>query len=84
MESGIPDFDVTLWLGLLAPPGTARPIVDTMAAAVSKGVNMPEAADALRKQGYEPLNVGPDEFGARLGKEIAQWTQVARAAGLKT
>jgi len=84
MESGVPDFDVTLWLGLLAPPGTARPIVDTIAAAASKGVNMPEAADALRKQGYEPLNVGPDEFGARLSKEIAQWTEVARAAGLKT
>ena len=84
MESGIPEFDVTLWLGLLAPPGTARPIVDAIAAAASKGVNMPEAADALRKQGYEPLNVGPDEFGARLGKEIARWTEVARAAGLKT
>jgi tripartite-type tricarboxylate transporter receptor subunit TctC len=81
-ESGISDFDVTLWLGLLAPPGTARPIVDTLAAATGKGVNMPEAADALRKQGYEPLNVGPDEFGARLRKEIAQWTQVAHAAGL--
>jgi tripartite-type tricarboxylate transporter receptor subunit TctC len=84
MESGIPDFDVTLWLGLLAPPGTARPVIDMLAAAAGKGVNTTEAADALRKQGYEPLNVSPDQFGARLRKEIAQWTEVAHAAGLKT
>ena len=84
IEAGVPDFDVTLWLGLLAPPGTARPIVDTLANAAQKGVNTPDAADALRKQGYEPLNVGPDAFAARLRKEIAQWTAVAKDAGLKT
>ena len=84
IESGVPDFDVSLWLGLLAPPGTASPIITTLADAARKGVNMPEAAEALRKQGYEPLNVTPDEFAARLRKEIAQWSAVAKGAGLKT
>jgi|HubBroStandDraft_5_1064220.scaffolds.fasta_scaffold06750_4 tripartite-type tricarboxylate transporter receptor subunit TctC len=82
IESGVPDFDVTLWLGLLAPPGTASPIISALADAAHKGVAQAETAEALRKQGYEPLNVTPDEFTARLRKEIALWTTVAKSAGL--
>jgi tripartite-type tricarboxylate transporter receptor subunit TctC len=83
-EAGIPDFDVSLWLGLLAPAGTPQPVIDVLAGAAHKGMHTPESVASLRSQGYEPLDAGPDEFGAHIGGEIARWTEVVRAAGLKS
>lgn len=81
-EAGIPDFEVNLWLGVLAPKGTPRPIIDALAEAAHKAAQTPDVVDALHKQGYEPMDVTPAEFAARLGREIARWTAVARGAGL--
>jgi tripartite-type tricarboxylate transporter receptor subunit TctC len=83
-EAGISDFDVSLWLGLLAPAGTPRPVIDVLAGAAEKGIHAPESVDALRKQGYEPLDSSPDQFAATLRNEIARWSDVARAAGLRS
>ena len=83
-ESGMPDFDTSLWFGLLAPAGTPRPIVDKVAAAAHQAMHAPEAIATLRKQGYEPLDAGPDEFTAFIKSEIDRWSGVARASGLKS
>jgi tripartite-type tricarboxylate transporter receptor subunit TctC len=84
-EAGIPGFDNTnLWLGLLAPAATPQPIVATLADAAREAMHMPDAVEALHKQGYEPLDVGPDAFAARIRGDIARWSDVVRAAGLKS
>jgi tripartite-type tricarboxylate transporter receptor subunit TctC len=83
-EAGMPDFDASLWFGLLAPAGTPRPVVEKLAAAAQKAMHAPEAIETLRKQGYEPLFAGPDEFTAFMRSEIARWSEVARAAGFKS
>jgi tripartite-type tricarboxylate transporter receptor subunit TctC len=83
-EAGVPGFGFNLWLGLLAPPGTPKPIVDKIADAAHKGMHTPETLEALRQQGYEALDVGPDEFAAHIREDIARWTDVVRAAGLKS
>jgi tripartite-type tricarboxylate transporter receptor subunit TctC len=83
-EAGIPGFDFNLWLGLLAPAGTPQPIVAKLADAARKAMQSPAAVDALHKQGYEPLDIGPDEFAARIRTDIARWTAVAHAAGMKS
>jgi tripartite-type tricarboxylate transporter receptor subunit TctC len=83
-EAGIPGFDFNLWLGLMAPAGTPQPIVTTLANAARKAMQAPEAVDALHKLGYEPLDVGPEEFAARIRTDVARWTAVARAAGMKS
>jgi tripartite-type tricarboxylate transporter receptor subunit TctC len=44
----------------------------------------PSAQEALRKQGFEPLNGGPDDFGEHIRRETARWTEVAQAAGLRS
>jgi tripartite-type tricarboxylate transporter receptor subunit TctC len=79
-EAGMPDFDTSLWLGLLAPAGTPRPIVDKLADAAHKAMHAPAAVETLRRQGYEPLDAGPDAFSAFIRSEIARWSAVARAA----
>jgi tripartite-type tricarboxylate transporter receptor subunit TctC len=83
-EAGMPDFDTSLWFGLLAPAGTPRPVIDKLAVAAPKAMHAPEAIETLRKQGYEPLDAGPDKFAAFIRSEIIRWSEVARAAGLKT
>jgi tripartite-type tricarboxylate transporter receptor subunit TctC len=83
-EAGMPDFDTSLWLGLLAPAGTPRPVIEKLAAAAHKAMHAPDAVETLRKQGYEPLAAGPDEFAAFIRSETVRWSEVARGAGLKS
>jgi tripartite-type tricarboxylate transporter receptor subunit TctC len=83
-EAGIPDFDTSLWLGLAAPAGTPRAVIDKVAAAAQKAMADPQAAETLRSQGYEPLATGPDQFAAFIRSEWDRWSGVVHAAGLKT
>ena len=82
-EAGIPGFDTNLWLGLLAPAGTPQPVIALLADAANKAMHTPDAISSLHKQGYEPLAVGPAEFAAHIRDDVARWTTVVRAAGLK-
>ena len=83
-EAGIPDFDTSLWFGLLAPAGTPRPVIDTLADAAQKAIHAPHTLETLAKQGFEPLDGGPDKFAAYIRSETARWTAVAGAAGLRS
>jgi tripartite-type tricarboxylate transporter receptor subunit TctC len=83
-EAGMPDFDTGLWIGLLAPAGTPRPLIETLAGAARQAMHAPDVIEMLRKEGYEPLDAGPDEFAAFIRSEIARWSAVASAAGLKS
>jgi tripartite-type tricarboxylate transporter receptor subunit TctC len=81
-EAGMPDFDTSLWFGLLAPAGTPRPVIEKLAAVARQAMHTPQAIETLSKQGYEPLDAGPDEFAAYMRSEITRWSEVARNAGL--
>lgn len=83
-EAGVSGFGFNLWLGLLAPAGTPQPVIATLANAAHKAVHTSEMIEALHKQGYDPLDVGPEEFGGHIRDDIKRWTDVVRAAGLKT
>jgi tripartite-type tricarboxylate transporter receptor subunit TctC len=83
-EAGMPDFDTSLWLGLVAPAGTPRPVIEKLAAAARTAMHAPDAVETLRKQGYDPLDAGPDEFAAFIRSETVRWSDVARGAGLKS
>ena len=81
-EAGVPDFDTSLWLGLLAPAGTPKPVIDKLNDAARKGMHTPEAIDMLAKQGDQLLEATPDEFAAFISSEFTRWSDVARGAGL--
>jgi len=83
-EAGIPDFDTSLWFGLLAPIGTPRPVIDRLADAAQKAMHAPQTVATLAKQGFIPLEGGPDKFADYIRSETARWTAVAGAAGLKS
>ena len=75
-------FDVPLWFGLAAPKGTPRPIVEKLAAALDKTLAMPDVQEALMKQGFTAMNLGPEEFGKFYAAEAAKWAKVVDAVGL--
>lgn len=83
-EAGMPNLESGLWLGLVAPAGTPQPLIEKLAAAAHTAIHRPEAVETLSKLGYVPLDSGPDEFGSFLRSETVRWSEVARAAGLKS
>jgi tripartite-type tricarboxylate transporter receptor subunit TctC len=83
-EAGIPDFDTSLWFGLLAPAGTPRPVIDKLADTAQKAIHAPQTVATLAKQGFVPLEGGSEKFAAYIRSETARWTAVAGAAGLRS
>lgn len=81
-ESGVPGFEMPLWFGLAAPKGTPRPVIDKLNAALKKAMALPEVQQALDKQGFTPMDYGPEEFGKFYAAEAAKWAKVVKAVGL--
>ena len=81
-ESGFPDFEVSYWLGLMAPAGTPRDIIDRLAAESAAVLTRPDIREALAKQGAEALTSSPDVFKNLVEHDIAKWSKVIQDAGI--
>ena len=82
-EAGIEGIEVPLWFGLLAPRGTPRDIVATLAAGVQRAAKDPETRRRLEEQGGEPVGGTPEEFAALLREEVTKWAEVVKVSGAK-
>jgi tripartite-type tricarboxylate transporter receptor subunit TctC len=80
-EAGVPGFDAVIWLGLAAPAGTPKSIVDRLNAAVNQTIARPEVVAAWERQGANPMTMTPAEFDAFLRKDIEKWAQVVKFSG---
>jgi tripartite-type tricarboxylate transporter receptor subunit TctC len=83
-EAGVPRYEATIWLGVMAPKGTPQPIIEKLNAEIGKVVNRPDVKQAWEKQGALPMNMSPAEFGRYLRKDIDKWAKVIETAGIKT
>jgi tripartite-type tricarboxylate transporter receptor subunit TctC len=83
MEAGLPDFEASVWFGLVAPAGTPRAVIDKLAAAANKALKSDDVVAKLRAQGFEPLGGSPEEFAELIARDSVKWTAVAKAAGLQ-
>jgi tripartite-type tricarboxylate transporter receptor subunit TctC len=82
-EAGLPGFDTSGWFGLLAPAGAPREIIDRLAAATNAAVKSPDVITALAPQGFDMEGGTPEEFAAFIADDLAKWSRVAAAAGIK-
>jgi tripartite-type tricarboxylate transporter receptor subunit TctC len=82
-ESGLHGFDVQHWFGLLAPARTDGRRLEAIQAALAGVLRMPDVIEAYARAGADPVIDTPREFDAYLRSEIARWTKVVRAAGVK-
>jgi tripartite-type tricarboxylate transporter receptor subunit TctC len=82
-EAGIPGGTVGVWYGVLAPAATPREVVDTLATAIIKIAHSPDMKQRLAEQGAEAVGSSPEAFGKLIREEVARWTEVVNAAGIR-
>ena len=82
-ESGLPEFDVTNWIGLFAPEGTPQEIVRRWNAEATRFLQSPEIQARLVAEGARAVATTPEQFGAFVKAEIAKWAPVVKASGAR-
>ncbi len=82
-EAGLPGYDVTGWLGIVAPRGVPAPIVARLNAELNRIMRDAEMVARLESQGAEVVTGTPQEFQAHIRGEIARWAQITREAGIQ-
>jgi tripartite-type tricarboxylate transporter receptor subunit TctC len=82
-EAGVPGYEATIWLGLMAPKGTPQPIIDRLNAEIAKIIAKPAIRQAWAKQGAVPMTMSPQDFDAFLRRDIDKWAKVIQQAGIK-
>jgi len=82
-EAGLPGFEIVSWFGLLAPAGTPAPIVGRLNAETVKVLERKDVQATLAMQGLEVAPGSPEQFAAHIKSEIAKFTKIGKAAGIK-
>ncbi|MGB7541166.1 MAG: tripartite tricarboxylate transporter substrate binding protein, partial [Burkholderiales bacterium] len=82
-ESGVPGYDYSSWVGLLAPAKTPPAVVGRLRAEAARIVHTPQMKTIFAREGAEPVGDTPEEFGAIIKTEVGRWRQVVEAAGIK-
>jgi tripartite-type tricarboxylate transporter receptor subunit TctC len=82
-EAGVPKYEATIWLGLMAPKGTPAEIVTILNNSIRKIIAQQDVKDTWAKQGALPLVMTPTEFTKYLEADIAKWSGIVKSAGIK-
>jgi tripartite-type tricarboxylate transporter receptor subunit TctC len=82
-EAGVPGYEAVIWLGLMAPAATPKPVVERLNAEINKILNNPELKEAWGKQGAVTLHMSNEEFGRYLRDDIEKWAKVVKISGAK-
>jgi tripartite-type tricarboxylate transporter receptor subunit TctC len=80
-EAGVPGFEAVIWVGLVAPAGTPKPIVDKLNTAINQIIARPEIAASWDRQGAKAMAMTPAEFDVFLRRDIEKWAEVAKFSG---
>lgn len=83
MESGVPDFEVNSWVGLLAPAKTPKAIIDKLNTELNAVLNDPETRDKLNVMGIAATPGAPEKFGDEMKRDLQRYGPVVKAAGIK-
>ena len=82
-EAGVPGYEATIWLGLMAPTGTPRPVLDRLSTEVNRIVNAADVKEAWSKQGAAPMGMTVDQFDKFLRQDIQKWSKLVKETGMK-
>jgi tripartite-type tricarboxylate transporter receptor subunit TctC len=82
-ESGLPDYEMSLWNALFAPAGTPKDVITRLNAEVRKALEAPDVRERLLGAGAVPTAGTPEELGSYFGSEVARFAKVVQAIGLK-
>ena len=82
-EAGVPGYEATLWLGLMAPKGTPVAVVNKLNAEIGKITANPEVRRAWTAQGTTAMTMGVDEFTRYMNDDITKWARIVKFSGAK-
>lgn len=82
-ESGLPGFEISTWIGLLAPAGTPQGIIDKIHAEVVRIVQLPEVREHFTSLGMEPVGDTPAQFSQQIKDEVNKYAKLVEASGAK-
>jgi tripartite-type tricarboxylate transporter receptor subunit TctC len=82
-EAGVPGYEATIWLGLMAPKGTPVAIVNKLNAEIGKITANPEVRRAWTAQGTTAMTMGVDEFTRYMNDDITKWARIVKFSGAK-
>ena len=83
-EAGIPEYNHTIWIGVMAPAGTPRAIVEMLNREINKILSRPEIQESWRRQGTHTMVMTPEEFGRYIEAEIERWAKLIKANNIGT
>ena len=82
-EAALPNYEVSLWYGLLAPANTPAAIVQRLHAEVTRIIALPAVKEQWAALGAQPLNTTPEQFASFLRHDLVKWQKVVRASGAR-
>jgi tripartite-type tricarboxylate transporter receptor subunit TctC len=82
-ESGVPGYEATIWVGLMAPKGTPKAVIDKLNDTLNAALRQPELKQQWSRQGATPLIMSPHAFDKFLQDDIAKWSTVIKSAGIQ-
>ena len=80
-EAGVPGYEATIWLGVVAPKGTPPAIVSRLNGEITKIVNRPDVKAEWTKQGAVAMTMSPEEFGKYMSDDIVKWERIVKISG---
>jgi tripartite-type tricarboxylate transporter receptor subunit TctC len=82
-EAGVKGYETTIWLGIMAPTGTPRPVLERLNSEITKITSRPDVREAWGKQGATPMTMSLSEFEKYLHGDIAKWAKVVKISGAR-
>ena len=82
-EAGVPGYETTIWLGLMAPAGTPRPVLERINAELNKLLGAAELRESWAKQGAVPMGMSIEQFDRFMRDDIVKWGRLVKATGMK-
>jgi tripartite-type tricarboxylate transporter receptor subunit TctC len=82
-EAGLPGFEFDLWLGILAPSKTPRPVVKLISAEVRRVLELPDVRERMLGQGVDPRYTTPEEFDRFIRSEVDRIAKIVKASGAR-
>ena len=82
-ESGVPGYEATIWLGIMAPAGTPKDVVERLNTEIGRIIARPALREAWARQGAVPMTMTPAQFESYTKGDIDKWAKVIQQAGIK-
>jgi tripartite-type tricarboxylate transporter receptor subunit TctC len=82
-EAGVPGYEATIWLGLMAPAATPKPILDRLNGEVVRIISRPDVQKMWAEQGAVSMVMSPAEFDKYLRADIEKWAHVVQVSGAR-